>query len=53
MCKWMFPSTTVDILQLYPYACVMYGCVHAAVILSTAVCLTSHFVVPKSQYDVE
>lgn len=47
------PLPQLDTLQLYSYDCVMYGCVHVAVTLSTSVCLTLHFVVPTSQYDVE
>lgn len=47
------PLPQLDTLQLYSYDCVMYAYVHAAVTLSTSVCLTLHFVVPTSQYDVE
>ena len=47
------PSPQLETLQLYSYECVMYGCVHVAVTLSTSVCLTLHFVVAISQYDVE
>lgn len=40
------PLPQLDTLQLYSYDCVMYGRVHVAVTLSTAVCLTLHFVIP-------
>lgn len=41
-----------DTLELYSYDCVIYGGVHAAVTLSTSVCLTLHFAVPTNHYDV-
>lgn len=47
------PSPQLVTLQLCSYNCVMYACVHASVTLSTRVCLTLHFVVATSQYDVE
>lgn len=48
-----FCSPQLDTLQLYSYDSVVYGCVHAAVTGSASVCLTLHFVVLLSQFDVE
>lgn len=61
-CKWTFALfffsfsfflPHLDTLQLYSYDSVVYGCVHAAVTGSASVCLTLHFVVLLSQFDVE